>query len=1384
MNVKAILFRLGLPITVGGAFFAGLYLAESGGWIPNHVAFWLWPSLIALILAAGAVIALLKGARAALIPLAVGFVVQLIGIILLLVRTFESRWEPLWYTLGAIGLVLLVMGIIWLVNTLRARALERGIAAGLGPDEGTSAQELERIRQDMLGALDLLKRAGRGRNAIYDLPWLLVMGRPAAGKSVAIKESGLGLPVRKDWVKGVGGTYTADWFFTNEMIFIDTPGKWVIEGADSDAADRWMQLIRLLRKYRTRQPLDGLIVVVPADDLLSKSAEELEEQAANIREIVDLIHSELSFRFPVYVLVSKCDLVKGFIDFFRGIPARRRHEILGWSNDDPNRKNVGRLITGGFAQVQRRLEAYRLEMLAREASRSKARKLFFFAEEFKELQDPLITFTESLFREDRFHDTPVFRGFYFSSGTQGEGSPLSRAMPVLAKALGVTMSRAEQEEDVPKRSYFLLDLFRDLIVKDDGLVSRTAVHWWKRRRNTMLGAFAPAGVALLVLLLSLTSLLLNRGLYYEVAREGPAIEPRLLQLQGEPGTQSLQAALGLTERLRDYHRELAGFSLFRGFGMRRPKKLADDALDLFRQGFEESVLRPTLSAAEGFATDAQRECAPRLEILHSVVWLRMGRRAESFNDLAGFDRVWAFPEHEREQAANARETLLRQYGYYKTRIDADEAGTLLPGFSLRKVAQSLKDDCSAQGATSTLEMYRRFQEDCRSAEAVAAVQDCYRRLAQVWSHNQADYDRFVRRFGALKEDLSKLENRDEPEARIALELLDSIDLAEAGTGECLTRFEQKVIPEIRTYADRDDFLEACQEKVRTADEMGKKFQLRNEILAEQEQQLKPQEDDLKILMANYSSSCFEAIPGFKQLEFDVLKNIAFQDRRARCLPVAVPRAPTPAPTVARATTPAPSPSRRRTVQFQWFENLPSVAGAYTPQHWEYKRQDWAAQMQSAEVGFSPEQRAAEEGRIRGEIRSYASSYVGAWTRYLSALELSSQRPGVAEWLAGLSTTQDYAKALSPAAQAAGLGDSTAEAPFDAMAVALQPLASVQAFLEAGLGQYQATLGMLAQDLRRCQQDNNFFRTYRERFRSGNPDNNLIRARQWVQLHGGTALAGGALQGFLLKPIEAAQGFVQSDSLLRGMWSDLSTLYAEQIAGRAPFSGEIDAENQVTAEALVALLGRKTGLVARVRAAAGASDLSAAAEAWLSDAEALAEVFFDPDSDEIKPVRVRLTIGARSIEPEDLGDKFRVERIHLYFGEGSDFEWKEGDVDTKNVRFVLFGDERMEYSWVRATVAEKKGLIGRTVGGNWKEGESMEAVSAQGFWAPLRVVAGGLPAGAPVPASGTLALEYKVTIPLKHKTAQAVLAVEASGSALPNLLRLMREGLPSPPSGLS
>jgi len=539
--MKNILTKLLIPLAAAGALIGGVATAAKMGWLSDEVAFWLWPTLFAVIFLALAVVALLRGWKLALWPLGTAFVVQTVGLLLLLLTGVfaDDRWRPLWYSLGAVALVLLVMLAIWGVSTIRARMLEKKMAEG----GGGSQEDLARIRADMLEALDLLRRAGRGRNAIYDLPWFLVMGRPAAGKTVAIKNSDLGLPVKRDWVKGVGGTYTADWFFTNELIFLDTPGKWVTEGATDEGREHWRELIRLLRKYRGRLPLDGLVVVVPADDLLKLSDDELEEQAANVREVVDLIHDELQFRFPVYLLISKCDLVEGFVDFFKGLPAQRRHEILGWSNDDPNSRDIGGRIEQGFRKV-------------------------------------LGNFADAFFQSDRYSEPPVFRGFYFTSGTQ-EGAPFSKAMNELAQTLGVPAAQAqEQGEEEQKRSYFLRDLFRDLMVNDEGLIGRTAGHWWRRRRNTIVGVFAPAGLALIFLVLTLIALGLNKGTYGNLKSQSPAIVEDLSELRRTADMRrpdNVERALAETDKLRNYHAEMTGFQPFRTFGMRRPGRAGADA---------------------------------------------------------------------------------------------------------------------------------------------------------------------------------------------------------------------------------------------------------------------------------------------------------------------------------------------------------------------------------------------------------------------------------------------------------------------------------------------------------------------------------------------------------------------------------------------------------------------------------------------------------------------------------------------------------------------------------------------------------------------------------------------------------------------------------------
>ena len=170
-----------IPILILLVTIGGTWLGQFLGFIPDGLAFWLWPSLIAVLFLVFGVLALLKGLKPLLWPLGAGFLVQTFGIIMLMSRVFESPWEPLWYTLGTVGGVIVLMLLIWLFASIRARYLERSMADGLS-GFGGNAEDLARIRDEMMKALDMLRRAGRGRNAIYDLPWSLK--KPNSDKSI------------------------------------------------------------------------------------------------------------------------------------------------------------------------------------------------------------------------------------------------------------------------------------------------------------------------------------------------------------------------------------------------------------------------------------------------------------------------------------------------------------------------------------------------------------------------------------------------------------------------------------------------------------------------------------------------------------------------------------------------------------------------------------------------------------------------------------------------------------------------------------------------------------------------------------------------------------------------------------------------------------------------------------------------------------------------------------------------------------------------------------------------------------------------------------------------------------------------------------------------
>ena len=180
---------------------------------------------------------------------------------------------------------------------------------------------------------------------------------------------------------------------------------------------------------------------------------------------VDELIDVLGVNFPVYMLVTKCDLIAGFVEFFQGLDSQYREQMFGWTNPpDPEARFDGKAFDSCFGVVTDRLFRMR-PWVESTAPRLSLRKAFLFPEEFAYLGRPLRKVLDVAFRPSVYQEKRVCRGVYFSSGTQ-EGTPLARALEEMAQDLNIPEHFGMFEQETELKAYFIKDLVSEQVLRD------------------------------------------------------------------------------------------------------------------------------------------------------------------------------------------------------------------------------------------------------------------------------------------------------------------------------------------------------------------------------------------------------------------------------------------------------------------------------------------------------------------------------------------------------------------------------------------------------------------------------------------------------------------------------------------------------------------------------------------------------------------------------------------------------------------------------------------------------------------------------------------------------------------------------------------------------
>ena len=339
---------------------------------------------------------------------------------------------------------------------------------------------------------------------IYELPWYIIIGAPGSGKTTALVNSGLNFPLEDEIgraaLQGTGGTRNCDWWITDESVILDTAGRYTTQDTNEVDKVEWRGFLSLLKKYRPRQPINGILLTLSIADLLEFNQEQRNAHYNTLKARLSELQESFGIELPVYLWVTKTDLLAGFSEFFDNYSAEQRKQVWGFTFQYQDRsRSVVENFDSEWQLLQERLYALQNGQLARETELRRLSAIYSLPQELAGLQGILRDTIEAVFRESKQVTKPLLRGIYFSSGTQ-DGTAFDRILSTLRRNFSGDSGRDPNTESRSAlgqgKSYFLRDLFTNLIFKETHLAGRNT-RWEKRIKWLTYTGYAVSILALL-----------------------------------------------------------------------------------------------------------------------------------------------------------------------------------------------------------------------------------------------------------------------------------------------------------------------------------------------------------------------------------------------------------------------------------------------------------------------------------------------------------------------------------------------------------------------------------------------------------------------------------------------------------------------------------------------------------------------------------------------------------------------------------------------------------------------------------------------------------------------------------------------------------------------
>lgn len=193
-------------------------------------------------------------------------------------------------------------------------------------------KKLQTLQGRFQGALDFLKKTVINKNganfSLAHLPWYLIIGPAGSGKTTLLANANINFILSKQFKQETSVTIppsdSCDWWVTRDLVMVDVPGNYFAGKEKSKNPKNnnlsntlWRSLLNLLKSTPSKEPLNGVILTLNLPELMKKTSNHQKNVLVHdLKKRIVELRSEFGSQIPFHIVITKCDLLPGFLEFF------------------------------------------------------------------------------------------------------------------------------------------------------------------------------------------------------------------------------------------------------------------------------------------------------------------------------------------------------------------------------------------------------------------------------------------------------------------------------------------------------------------------------------------------------------------------------------------------------------------------------------------------------------------------------------------------------------------------------------------------------------------------------------------------------------------------------------------------------------------------------------------------------------------------------------------------------------------------------------------------------------------------------------------------------------------------------------------------------------